>query len=335
MLHQMRVNGNILKCIHTLYFPRHLFTAMDGGQGTAGPKSFKGPLGRKLCEDVHQLPVVEFQPIPTYVQEPTDEVWSDLSADQQLLSSYCRAVAAGRVPAATARRKPGPVNHSRWLTLAIRLLVLYTRTDQPDESLVHLARYIQQVYAPMWFLVKSNPGFSKGAAHLFQLMQMLKQQPQEVQDIVKKVVQRNAYFAHGENILAAMLTDPDRAVRELAVTRILAARKQNVRQLRVFRVPCLNWRAEHFTDMISWCGRITEPPVTKDLSDSEITSARDQPLELPGFPCHSQSVERCVKLVTEASQSVCGYENRHALIVSRQSARKARKEFNTKDDYRT
>ena len=153
---------------------RHLFTAMDGGHGTTGPKTFKGPLEQKLCGDVHQLPVVKFQPIHTNIQQPTDEVRSDLSADQQLLLSCCQAVAAGRMPAATARRKPGPVNHSRWLTLAIRLLILYTRTDQPCDSLVHLARYIQQVYAPMWFAVKSNQRFDKGAVLLFQLMQLPK-----------------------------------------------------------------------------------------------------------------------------------------------------------------
>ena len=38
-------------------------------------------------------------------------------------------------------------------------------------------------------------------------------------------------------------------------------------KLRVFRVPKLNWEAENFSDMISWCGRITEPPATKDLSE--------------------------------------------------------------------
>ena len=49
---------------------RHLFTAMDGGHDTTAPKTFKGPLGQKLCGDVHQLPVVKFQPIPTIIQQP-------------------------------------------------------------------------------------------------------------------------------------------------------------------------------------------------------------------------------------------------------------------------
>ena len=85
-----------------------------------------------------------------------------------------------------------------------------------------------------------------------------------------------------------MLTDPDSAVTDQAATKILAARKRKARELRVFRVPRLNWQAGHLTDMISWCGQITEPPVTKLTSDNEITSAWDRHLELPSFPRHSQ-----------------------------------------------
>ena len=101
----------------------------------------------------------------------------------------------------------------------------------------------------------------------------------------------------------------------------------------MFRVLRLNWQAEHLTDMISWCGQVTKPPVTTLTSD-QITSARDRPPELPSFPRHSQSVERCEKLVTKACQNGCGFENRHALKVSRQAARKGRKRSNIKADYR-
>ena len=105
-----------------------------------------------------------------------------------------------------------------------------------------------------------------------------------------------------------MLADRDSATRDQAVTKILAAGKRKARELRVFRVPRLNWQAEHLIDMISWCGQITELPVTKLMSDNEITSAWDRPPELPSFQA-TQSVERCIKLVTEACKNVCGYEN--------------------------
>ena len=74
-----------------------------------------------------------------------------------------------------------------------------------------------------------------------------------------------------------MLTDRDSAVRDQAVTKILAERKRKARELRVFRVPRLNWQVEHRTNMISWCGQITEPPVTKLMNENQITSAQDGP----------------------------------------------------------
>ena len=46
---------------------------------------------------------------------------------------------------------------------------------------------------------------------------------------------------------------------------------------------------------------------------TEKTSALDQPLELPSFCCRYQSVGRSVKLVTNESQSVCGYKSKYAL----------------------
>ena len=78
---------------------------------------------------------------------------------------------------------------------------------------------------------------------------------------------------------------------------------------------------------------VTEPPVTAVLLDGAIEAARDQPLELPGFPCHAQSVDRCVKLVTEASLAVYGQERQNVLIVARQASRKARPSFDVKSDF--
>ena len=50
----------------------------------------------------------------------------------------------------------------------------------------------------------------------------------------------------------------------------------------------------------------TPPPLLKDLSDDLIENAIQhmQKLALDEFPCHSQSVERHVKLVTEATAFV-------------------------------
>ena len=308
---------------------------MDEGHGTSGPKSFKGPLGQAVAGDVHRQPVASFQPIPTSsLPQIPDQVAADLSTDQRLLLRYSKAVAAGTVSPELARAKPGPLNHSRWLTLAIRVLVLYTRTSEPSRSLVSVATFVQQVYAPMWFHSKAQPAFVCGAVHLFRAMQLVKTQPEKVQNAAKGAVQRNAYFAHPDNLIVAMISDKDSAMRDEGVTRILAARQQTQSQRRQVRVPPLNWEAGSYSQMIHWDKvQVTEPPVTANLPDSAIRHARHQPLELPAFPCHAQGVERCVRMVTDASRAVFGEDRRHGLIVSRQASRVARPCFVTKRDF--
>ena len=68
-----------------------------------------------------------------------------------------------------------------------------------------------------------------------------------------------------------------------------------------------------------------QPPAIRHLSDSEIEDCRMKPLILH-HPCHNQTVERHVKLVTEASVQVTGFERRDEKIRSR----KLLKKFDTK-----
>lgn len=51
------------------------------------------------------------------------------------------------------------------------------------------------------------------------------------------------------------------------------------------------------------------------------------------FPCHSQAVERHVKLVTEASKTVCGYESRQVRILGGIKSRSIIPSFHTKKDF--
>ena len=47
-----------------------------------------------------------------------------------------------------------------------------------------------------------------------------------------------------------------------------------------------------------------EPEIMRKLSIDTLEAACDDPLCFPRFPCHSQSVERAVKLVIEAASKV-------------------------------
>ena len=125
---------------------------------------------------------------------------------------------------------------------------------------------------------------------------------------MKGAVERNASFVHPENLLVAMMSDSEDSVRDQGVDRALAVRNQKLgdaaRKIRQFRVPPLNWEAESYPDMFNWDNvTVIEPPVTAPLTDS-IEGVRGQPLDLPSFPCHAQSVVRRVKIVTEASRTL-------------------------------
>ena len=90
--------------------------------------------------------------------------------------------------------------------------------------------------------------------------------------------------------------------------------------------------------MINWqTVKLTEPPVTKgipDLTIEEFVKTGNKPVGLiPAFPCHSQAVERQIKLVTEASASVCGADDRDGFIRSRLHSRLNIPRFNSKKDF--
>ena len=77
---------------------------------------------------------------------------------------------------------------------------------------------------------------------------------------------------------------------------------------------------------------LREPAVTTDITDSDIELHRTKP-QLPNLPIHSQSVERVVKLVTEASENFFGYESRHRAIQTKVLSRKCRPSYQSKGSY--
>ena len=83
--------------------------------------------------------------------------------------------------------------------------------------------------------------------------------------------------------------------------------------VRQFTIPKLNFECTKYYEVIDWSStEVTEPPLTRDISDAEIEqfvasgASEVKIIDFPRFPCHTQSIERCVKLVTETSAVVCG-----------------------------
>ena len=314
---------------------RHLLESLDGP--TSGPRAFSGPIGKALsrCE---QLPISEFEKIEVNLPEVNI---NELSTDQKYLWEITTAVSSGYCPLDLSKREPGTMNHSRWLTTANRLLRLYVATADPSDSLKTLARYVVTVYARMWFSIKSKPSCKDGSRHLWQTIHLSRYLPDDLRKVVNAVLHRNGYFAHPENLLLAMITDERKHIRELGLRRILKARTELTARIpvRVFTVPEINYNAEDYTELINWQScNVTEPPLTVNISDVDITAfvkSKESPLiDFPRFPCHTQAVERCIKLVTEASAAVCGNTSRDGFIRARLEARSIMPVFNTKSEYR-
>ena len=85
------------------------------------------------------------------------------------------------------------------------------------------------MYVPGWFIIKTNPKLQQGAKNVFSIMQLVKTQPKEIQDVVKKYVQINAFFTHSSNLLIAMLADEDKSIRVKAVDAIMKIRHNKVK----------------------------------------------------------------------------------------------------------
>jgi hypothetical protein len=263
-----------------------------------------------------------------------------LSDDQRLLMEYMFGITEGKVPEKFVYRKPGPLNHARWLTTAIRILVLYTRTEKPSETLKVLVNYIVKVYGFNWFVVRESNNFTAGPDILYDMIQGVKEVQntskleQSITEIVFKVLERNAFCCLGENFLASLLFSSNEEYRQTAVAKILDIRACPTSVLTPTSIPAINFDAEEWGKLVDVSSlQCHEPPCVRNISNEklkEMVASQHQP---PPFPLHSQSVERAVKLTTEASTTSYIWQKRHNYIVAKSKSRAGRPEFRTKKDY--
>lgn len=311
---------------------RHLFAHIDGA--TSGPNTFSGKIGKEL-ENCEMKPVIQYQAIPSELPHVTAQ---DLSTDQSYLHSITSAISTGVFPEDLAKKSPGKMSHARWLTRANRILRLYVSTKSPSEELSILATYVVRVYAPTWFAIKTHPSCKDGARHLWKLISASRYLTANLKAVIDPVITRNGYFAHPENILLAMLTDPQKHIRELAARRILKARTVPATKLRCFQVPNLDFNASSYVELIDWQKNITQPPILKSVSDEElqlfIAQKGEGELLFLRLPSHTQAVERAVKTVTEAASILCNKSAREGFIKSQIESRKDMPKFDSKKDFR-
>ena len=136
---------------------------------TDGPKSFNGPLAQKCAENIHLIPPVQINLIKTNINAGflKTEIKNDLSNDQKFLLEYCISISSGEIDKSLVSRKLDSLCHSRWLTLAIRLLALYTREKKLNETLKKPVSYTIKVYAFSWFENKTSSKLHEAPKILF------------------------------------------------------------------------------------------------------------------------------------------------------------------------
>ena len=178
---------------------RALFKHLDGT--TKSPTTFNGPLGKLCANDCHNLPPKSF----SAVEKPLEFHFGmkDMdSSDESLLYEYKVGISRGKVDPRFASWKIGPLNQTRWLTLAIRLMRLWTRGAYPQNlltKLYSLINFIMNVYAICSFDIKKSNKFHHQQIYIFNMIDRIRKKPIEVQRITLKNLQYNALALLLEN----------------------------------------------------------------------------------------------------------------------------------------
>ena len=324
----------IICSLHLNELPlRHLCRKYIGP--TESGTQWKGPLGTALttCET---LPVSPngFHCIAKGAPLPNVDV-NELSRDQAYLYRIISAIRSGVIDNDLLHMKPGPISHARWLTTASRICRLYVATEKPNNDLYVLTEFVVCHYGPIWFHIKFSPKCMEGSKHLLEQINLLQILQPASEAIAWQTIQRNSYWAHQENVILAMLADVDQKNRKLAIDRIKKIREITVyeEEIRYFRPPKINKSAKNLTDLLppeEECRY--EPPLTMHLSNANLQNIINEPLSVD-IPCHSQGVERCVRMVTEASGEVYGKEARDGYIRAVLKSRDFMPSFETKRDF--
>ena len=283
-----------------------------------------GPIGQLIAGDIENYEVDRHYhriDIGESLVELPDSVVKDLNTDQKYGYKMVKMIQTGTVDPDLMELAVGPISHSRWLTTANRILRLYVSKHglrgKNRKHLRQLAQFIVVVYYPMWFSIKCSPLLIDGPRHVVKQVQLIQQFcDKEVKDIVSRYVESSAWQAHSELIILACLTSDDEVERHFGVRKLEELRAGSDvgdNSVRDFHVPKINWETKNITDLINW-DEVLEPSVTCKMTREEIVQCLDKKLEIPHYPCHGQSIERCVKQVTIAASQVYGEDARDGYI---------------------
>ena len=332
---------NWLVCaLHTNELPlRHLITALDGK--TLSNNKWAGDIGKMLDT------ATELEINPTFIKlsigQPliplSDSIIMDLSTDQAYGYRITQSIRTGELSSNLALLEIGPVCHSRWLTTANRLCRIWiSKHGLQGKNLRNIrliVEFIVGVYYSCWFNIKVKQSWVEGPRHILFQLQQVKSQQKPVVDVVLPVIQRSAWYAFSEMIIQTLLSSNDREERKSGVQKIIDLRRENEVgdiSVRPRKTPFININATSLLQLIDWSVDVYEPPLTCTLTTTEIKKFIDAPMKVPQWPCHGQSIERCVKQVTEAAGKVYSHEKREGYIRGQEASRQLMNKNESKQD---
>ena len=212
---------------------------------------------------------------------------------------------------------------------------------QDLENLWQICLFIIGIYYKQWFHIKRDHKLVDGSHHMLrQVQRVSKYCSAKVRAVVDQYITRSSYFAHPELLLISLLTSTDEKDRHFAVKTI----RQKIRKgsefgdskPRQFKAPPVNFKAEKLTQLIDWdTVKLSEPLLTATLTSEELLGFLENPLEVPTtWQCHSQSMERAVRKVSESCLMVVGEKKREGWIRCAKKSRKVLTKPQSKADYK-
>ena len=140
-------------------------------------------------------------------------------------------------------------------------------------------------------------------------------------------------------MLKAMLCSEVDEERKFAIEMILKIRGEGDDDNQVgdtsvrYRItPEVNWKATKLAGLIDWKESVTEPVLTCTLTTEQVKQFAAQPMTVPDWPSHTQSVERLVKKVTEAAGHVYSHARRDAYIRGQEASAELMSSNRSKQD---
>ena len=138
-----------------------------------------------------------------------------------------------------------------------------------------------------------------------------------------------------------MIHDEESYVKELGWRKIIKIRdlQCTADRVRAFKIPTLNFDASTYYSMGDWNDNVSEPPLIKHIQSADIRqyiSSKEFPAltnKYDGIPCHTQSVERHIKLFTSVSSRFCSAENRDGAIRTTFESREKIPSFESKSQF--